>query len=88
MEALVSKVERQLVTRDELNDILTREIQKVTDLEDATLKAQYITAEPDEAGCNWSGALLNPGSKGSVNYAAPYVNRIIRDARARYNIKL
>ena len=79
---------RQAVTLAALNDILTREIQKIEDLEDATLKCQHILAEPDDKGCNWSGPLLNPGSKGSFEYADPHVRRIIVSARARYNVKV
>lgn len=78
---------RQLVTREELNRILTREIRTITDLEDATLTFQYVLRELDETGCNWSGANLNPGSKGSPEYGAPYANKIVAEARACYNIK-
>jgi hypothetical protein len=52
---------RELVTGDELNAILTREIREIEDLHDAKLTYQYLLREHDETGCNWSGAVLNPG---------------------------
>jgi hypothetical protein len=81
------RTERKLVTRDELNDILTREIRQINELKDATLTANYILEEPDSTGCNWSGPHLVPGSSASFDYAAPHVQRIIASARSRYNIR-
>jgi hypothetical protein len=78
---------RETVTRDELNAILTREIRQIEDLEDAKLTFQYVLREPDETGCNWTGAVLNPGSKGSPEYGTPYAHGIVERARARYNIR-
>ena len=83
----MSITKRELVTRGELNKILTREIRKIADLEDAELECQYVLQEPDETGCNWTGAVLNPGSKGTPEYAVPYANSIVEGRRARYNIK-
>ncbi len=78
---------RQIVTREELNRYLTNEIRKIEDLEDARLEFQYVLQEPDEDGCNWSDAVLNPGSKGSPEYGAPYARVILQKARALFNVK-
>jgi hypothetical protein len=78
---------RQIVTPEELNHYLTREIRKIEDLEDARLQFQYVLRDPDEGGCNWSGAILSPGSKGSPEYGAPYARVIVQKARTLYNIK-
>jgi hypothetical protein len=77
---------RQVITPDELNRFLTEEIRKVEDLEDARLTFQYEIREPDETGCNWAGAVLNPGSRGSPEYGAPYANAIVQKARQRFNV--
>jgi hypothetical protein len=70
MEAIMpAHTERQLVTRDELNAILTTEIRKFAELKDATLTAQYILEEPDETGCNWSGPHLPPAQSHRGHHA-------------------
>jgi hypothetical protein len=79
--------QRKLLSQNELNAHLTREIRKVEDLEDATLRMTYVLRAPDESGCNWSSDYhLNVGSKGSVPYAQPHAKAIIDAARATYNV--
>jgi len=83
---LIGPATRKIVTRDELDRFLTDEIRKIKDLEDARLSSQYLLQEPDEEGCNWTGAILNPGSKGSPEYATPHAYAIVQSARQRFNI--
>ncbi len=76
---------RKLVTRDQLSEILTKQLQATEDLEDATVCVAYVYAEPDDNGVNWSPDVhVNPGSKGSKEYALPHLRRIVQDARALY----
>jgi hypothetical protein len=82
-----AKADRALVTQEALNKYITQEIRKIEDLEDARLTVQYLLQEPDEDGCNWSGGILNPGSKGSARYGAPHATLVIERARALYNVK-
>jgi predicted nucleic acid-binding protein len=84
--ALAATAPRQIVAPDELNRFLTEEIRKIEDLEDARLTFQYLLREPDETGCNWTGAILNPGSKGSPEYGAPHANAIVEKAGQRFNV--
>jgi hypothetical protein len=78
---------RKFVSRAELNRVLTTEIHKHEDLEDATLHAGPRLASPDANGCNWSSQFnLNVGSKGSPEYGRLIAIGIVEDARARCNI--
>ncbi|MEI7430308.1 MAG: hypothetical protein WCL27_07610 [Betaproteobacteria bacterium] len=52
---------RKTITRAELNAWLTQDIRKIEDCIDAKLEVQYLLAEPDENGCNWSGLIATPG---------------------------
>lgn len=79
---------RELITLDELNKKLTAELRIIPEFKDAQRKAQYLFEKPDADGCNWSpNPSVNPGSNGSLVTAQPHVERIVRGARARYNIK-
>ena len=86
MPAVAAAVTRRVITPDELNRFLTDEIRKVEDLEDARLTFQHELREPDESGCNWDGAVLNPGSRGSPEYGVPHANAIVQKARRRFNV--
>ncbi|HEY4341606.1 MAG TPA: hypothetical protein VGM97_16795, partial [Steroidobacteraceae bacterium] len=72
-----AKGDRAVVTPEAINKYLTQEIRKFEDLEDARLTLQYLLQEPDQEGCNWSGGVLNPGSKGSARYGAPHAKLVI-----------
>ena len=75
---------RRLVTRAELNRILTREARKIEGLEDATLRVQYLYREPDEMGSNWSpDVVLNSGRNGLPAGIGPSVAGIVQAARLR-----
>jgi len=79
---------RKLVTRAELNRILTREARKIEGYEDATLRVQYVYRDPDESGCNWSpDVMFNAGKNGLIADSVSSIGPIVRDARARYNIQ-
>jgi predicted nucleic acid-binding protein len=86
MPGVAAAVTRRVISPDELNRFLTEEIRKVEDLEDARLTFQYELREPDETGCNWDGAVLNPGSRGSPEYGVPHANAIVQKARQRFNV--
>lgn len=77
---------REIITAKELNQYLTEQIRKIEDLKDAKLTFQYRLREPDETGCNWSGAVLRPGSRGSAEYGAPHALRIVERTRAMFNL--
>lgn len=64
------------------------QLQAFEDLEDATLRVRHIYPRPDELGCNWSPDIMfDPGSKGSAQYAIPFVDQIVRAAWTLYNVK-
>jgi hypothetical protein len=80
---------RKTLTKEEINEILTAEIQQNEDLEDAVLRLSYVLREPDSSGCNWSSDhYLNVGKNGSQSHAAPIARKIIEATRAKYNVKI
>lgn len=79
---------RRIVSRAELNQILTRKIRQVEGYENAKLSLQYIFQEPDDEGCNWSSdVIFSPGSAGMGADALAQVGRIVRSVRQQYNVK-
>ena len=79
---------RTLVTRAELSELLTKELQSIEDAEGSIISVAYLYREPDSTGCNWSdNVTVNAGSKANGDYLAPYIAEIVARARQRYNIK-
>jgi transcriptional regulator with XRE-family HTH domain len=79
---------RRIVSRAELNRILTRKIRQIEGYEKANLAVRYLYREPDEDGCNWSSEVtFDPGSAGLGPEAAAQVGRAVRAVRQEYNVK-
>lgn len=73
---------RTLITKNELKDWLTAEIQKEEDCETCEFRGVIGLQEPDEDGCNWSDTLY-------INQSGvPYdvVRKIVVAARQKFNI--
>ena len=80
--------QRELVTKEELGDILTSQLQNVDNCKGCSIKIRYLLKEPDSEGCNWStdmNVVAGPDING--NDLAPHIDHLIREARAKYNIK-
>jgi hypothetical protein len=73
---------RTLITKKELKDWLTAEIQKEDDCQTCEFRGVMGLQEPDEDGCNWSDTLyLNQsGIPSSI------VRKVVVAARAKFNI--
>lgn len=73
---------RTLITKKELKDWLTAEIQKEDDCQTCEFRGVMGLQEPDEDGCNWSDTLyLNQsGIPNSI------VRKVVVAARAKFNI--
>lgn len=73
---------RTLITKKELKDWLTAEIQKDDDCQTCEFRGVMGLQEPDEDGCNWSDTLyLNQsGIPSSI------VRKVVVAARAKFNI--
>ncbi len=79
---------RQLLTIEELSKRLTAELQTVEDGKGSEITVRYRLREPDADGCNWSDTVsVRVGPNATSEYLAPYVSRIVRQARAKYNVK-
>jgi XRE family transcriptional regulator, regulator of sulfur utilization len=79
---------RRVVSRAELNQILTRKIRQIKGYEDTKLAMKYVYPEPDDEGCNWSSDVtFNSGSAGMSPDATAQVGRIVRAVRQQYNVK-
>lgn len=80
--------QRELLTKQELSNRLSSELQEVEDAEGSEIRVQYLLGEPDEDGCNWSDSIvLRLGPKATKEGLAPSVARIVAQARMKYNIK-
>lgn len=73
---------RTLITKKELKDWLTAEIQKEDGCQICEFRGVMGLREPDEDGCNWSDTLyLNQsGIPNSI------IQKVVRSARVRFNI--
>ena len=73
---------KTLITKKELQDWLTAEIQKEEDCEACEFRGVMGLQEPDENGCNWSETLyLN--QSGIPNNV---IQKIVQAAREKFNI--
>jgi hypothetical protein len=77
---------RELLTREELSERLTRKLQAVPDAEGSSISVQYSLREPDADGCNWDDIVLNVGAA-SKEYLYPHVVRIVGEAKKHFNVK-
>lgn len=78
---------RTVVSREELEQWLTNELQKIEDCEECSVGGIMPLREPDEDGCNWSGDVVVSSGGVPVEYFRPYLARIMREARNRFNIR-
>lgn len=75
-------ISRALLTKKELQNWLTTEIQKEDDCETCEFRGVMALQEPDEDGCNWSDTLyLN--QSGVPDYV---LRKVLQAARAKFNI--
>ncbi|MGC9965839.1 MAG: hypothetical protein ABSE08_10575 [Syntrophobacteraceae bacterium] len=80
-------MERELKTKEELLKILNEELKKVEDSEGYRFDSiGFKLIEPDSEGCNWSSAVFH-GSGVHCEPMMPIVDRIIQEARRKYNLK-
>lgn len=78
--------QRKTVTREELDGWLTQEICKVEDCDGSRLSVQYLLAEPDADGCNWSGVTAQVGPNTTGEQIQPIMAKIADRARALFNL--
>lgn len=80
---------RTLLTRSELIGWLSDELQKVEDCQKCSITQIMSLQHPDEDGCNWSSdpLYLSCADDISAEYVWPYLNRIVIEAKSRFNIK-
>jgi hypothetical protein len=76
---------RQLLTRGQIKAEMQRKIQESTDLDGDCRECRAPGVQPlreaDESGCNWI-----PGHYGGPPECAEVISRIVREARAKYNV--
>lgn len=79
-----------IVTLDELNTLLTSQLQKAQEGGGVGSKitVQCTLREPDDNGCNWSGSIvLTVGPNSASETLRPFVNRLVQAAQMKYNVK-
>lgn len=79
-------MQRKVVTKVELQAWLTTEIQKFEGCEECSFGGIKPLRVADKSGCNWSTdiVLRTPGVPREIY--VPAVSKIMREARARFNI--
>jgi serine/threonine protein kinase len=76
-----------LMTPKELGAILTSTLQQVEDCEECSIDTVTPLLHPDEDGCNWSNVVhVQSGGDVAADYIGPHVQRIVAEARKRYNL--
>lgn len=79
---------RELVTSKELKTYLTAELKKVKGCDGCTIGRILRYQQPDDDGCNWSdNVIVSSGGDISPDYLLPHVQRIVAEARKRFNLK-
>lgn len=80
-------MERELVTEEQLLAFLNKELAKYEDSESYRFDSiGYRLVEPDPEGCNWSTPQLR-GSGVPLEPIVPIAERIVGEARRRYNLR-
>jgi hypothetical protein len=81
------KMERKLVTEKELVRLLNEELAKEDNSEGYSFMEGVIRlVDTDENGCNWSEVSLR-GSGVPVKPMLPTADRIIAEAKSKYNLR-
>lgn len=79
---------REIVIIQELTAYLTSELQKVRDCEGCSIHGILPYQQPDEDGCNRSDNVwVSTGGDMPAEYVKPHVQRIVAEARNRFNLK-
>lgn len=77
---------RELKTRREISDWITRELRAHLGCEETSVTVQYELREPESDGCNWSRDLsVNYGRNDSV-VVHRYLRPLFEEARRRFNV--
>jgi hypothetical protein len=77
---------RELKTREQISDWITKRLQSFPDCADAEVAVQYQLQEPMSDGCNWSEDLmLNYGSSNS-EAVLQHLRPLHQEARRRFNV--
>lgn len=80
-------MERQLVSEIELIKILNAELAKYEECKNCHFDAPPVRlVEPDKDGCNWSTIYLRCSGV-PAEICAPFSERIVLDAKKKYNLK-
>ncbi|NQU79973.1 MAG: hypothetical protein HQ543_00470 [Bacteroidetes bacterium] len=79
--------ERLFITEDKLVSILNKELGKYDQCNDCRfMSVGPLLKEYDETGCNWSQANLNCSGV-PLDICRPFANKIVAEAKSKYNIK-
>jgi hypothetical protein len=80
-------MERILVTKDELVELLNKELSKREDSEGYSFTSGILRLQDkDKNGCNWSGGTLR-GSGVPTKPMEPAAVHIVAEAKKKYNLK-
>jgi hypothetical protein len=78
---------RKIVSRDELNEILTEELGSCEGCEGTKVTVLYDLAEPDDMGCNWSADVsLRLGNGVDKEHASLLATAIVQKNRLLFNL--
>jgi len=79
-------MERKLVTEEELIAVLNQELHKTENPEDYRFENIIRLVDKDKDGCNWSEVFVR-GSGVPVKAVLPLADRIVHEAKKKYNLK-
>lgn len=78
---------KTLVSQEQLSAWMTSELQKVEECRDCQIRGVVPLQSPDEDGCNWSDSLTVSSGGIPSEILAPYVRKIVAEARAKFNLE-
>lgn len=80
-------MDRKLISREDLNKILTEELQSHEGCEGTKVIVFYDLAEPDDKGCNWSADVtLRLGNGVDKEHASLLAAAIVEKNRLLFNL--
>ncbi|MBP6075665.1 MAG: hypothetical protein KA520_04805 [Nitrosomonas sp.] len=77
---------RIVVTKEELQVWLTREINEIKGCEKCSFGEITLLQEQDESGCNWSESIIFRSSGVLSEMYKPAVAKVMAEARSKFNI--
>lgn len=77
---------REIITREGLAAYMTDELRKIEGCENCSIGQVNILQHPDEDGCNWSDNLTINITGCSLNDIRSSIDKIMANARSRFNI--